>query len=183
MYRKEIRIGGFGGQGVILSGQIIGKAACVFSKGYATLTQNYGPESRGGASCAEVAISDEPIAYPYITNPELQVLLAQEAYNKYGVNPPPGVVIIVDSDLVKVDAKQSPPPLAIPASRLAREEMGRPIVANIIVLGFLAAVSDIVSKEALKNAVLDSIPSGTESTNVKAFELGYDYGVKHGRKG
>jgi 2-oxoglutarate ferredoxin oxidoreductase subunit gamma len=163
---------------VVLSGNIIGKAASVFSKGHAALTQNYGPESRGGSCTAEVVISDEPVEYPYVTSPQVLITLSQEAYTKFGRNPPPGTLVIVDADLVKVDPDQKPQPLAIAATRLASEELKRPVVANILMLGYLAAVSDIVSAEALKKSVLDSIPAGTETVNMKAFELGYSHGVK-----
>jgi 2-oxoglutarate ferredoxin oxidoreductase subunit gamma len=182
MTNKEIRIAGFGGQGIVLSGNIIGKAASIFTKRYAVLTQNYGPESRGGSCTAEVVISDEPIDYPYATSPQVQIILSKEAYVKYGQNAPSKTLVIVDSELVKVDPKQKPQPLSIPASRMALEEIGRPVVANIIMLGFLAANSDIVSAEALKNAILDSIPAGTQDINMKAFELGYNYGIEHGGK-
>jgi 2-oxoglutarate ferredoxin oxidoreductase subunit gamma len=90
--------------------------------------------------------------------------------------------LIVDSDLVNVDPNEKLQPLSIPASRLAREEIGRPVVANIIMLGFLAATSDVISVEALKNSVLSSIPAGTESVNTEAFELGYNYGIEHVKK-
>ena len=182
MERKEIRIAGFGGQGVVLSGSIVGKAVSIFSKGFATLTQSYGPEARGGSCTAEVVISDEPIDYPYVTSPEVQIILSQEAYVNYGLNTTPEMLIIVDSELVTVEPNQRPEPLSIPASRMALEEIGRSVVANIIMLGFLASVSNIVSVEALKNSILDSIPAGTETINMKAFELGYNYGIKHGSK-
>ncbi len=181
MVRKEIRIAGFGGQGIVLSGHIVGKAASIYDKGFATLTQSYGPESRGGSCRAEVIISDVPVDYPYVVNPQVQIILSQEAYTEYGRNAPPGTLVIVDSDLVKIDPSQNPEPLSIPASRMA-QDLGRAVVANIIMLGSLAAISDIVSYEALKNSILDSIPQGTESFNMKAFELGYDYGIEHGRK-
>ena len=181
MNRKEIRIAGFGGQGIVLAGSIVGKAASIFDKKFASLTQSYGPESRGGSCHAEVIISDASIDYPYIVSPQVQIILSQEAYTKYGKNAPPGTLVIVDSDLVKVDPAQNPKPLSIPASRMA-QELGRVVVANIVMLGFLAATTDIVSYEALKNSVLDSIPQGTESFNMKAFELGYNYGVEHGSK-
>lgn len=183
MERKEIRIAGFGGQGVVMSGNIIGKAASVFSEGHAVMTQNYGPESRGGSCTAEVVASGEPIDYPYVTSPRVQIILSQEAYTKYGQEAPQGTLMIIDSELVKPNPKKQPKPLGIPASRMAMEEIGRPVVANIIMLGFLAANSDVVSSEALKNAVLDSVPAGTEEINTKAFELGYNYGMEHGGKG
>lgn len=178
MERKEIRIAGFGGQGVVLSGNIIGKAGSIFSKGHAALTQSYGPESRGGSCTAEVVISDEPVDYPYVTSPQVQIILSQEAYTNFGKKPPEGTLNIIDTDLVKVDPDQKPKPLSCAATRLATDELKRPVVANILMLGFLAAVSDIVSTESLKNAVLDSIPAGTETVNMKAFELGYSYGIK-----
>jgi len=181
MDRKEIRIAGFGGQGIVLSGSIVGKAASIYDKRFASLTQSYGPESRGGSCRAEVVIDDVPIEYPYVVNPQAQIILSQEAYNEYGKNAAPDTLVIVDSDLVKVDPDQNPKPLSIPASRMA-QELGRMVVANIIVLGFLAAISDIVSYEALKDSILDSIPQGTESFNMKALELGYNYGVEYGSK-
>ena len=181
MDRKEIRIAGFGGQGIVLSGSIVGKAASIYDKRFASLTQSYGPESRGGSCRAEVVIDDVPIEYPYVVNPQAQIILSQEAYNEYGKNATPDTLVIIDSDLVKVDPDQNPKPLSIPASYMARE-LGRAVVANIIVLGFLAAISNIVSYEALKDSILDSIPQGTEDFNMKAFELGYNYGVEHGSK-
>ena len=181
MSRREIRIAGFGGQGVVLSGTILGTAASIHDNGFAALTQSYGPESRGGSCRAEVVLSDKPVDYPYVVNPDVQIVLSQEAYNEFGKDVPNGTILIVDSDLVKVDLSRRPKPLSIPASRMARE-LGRPVVANIITMGFLAATSDIISCEALKKAVLDSVPPGTEDFNMKAFELGYNYGTEHGRK-
>ena len=181
MGRREIRIAGFGGQGVVLSGQIVGQAASIYDDGFSTFTQSYGPEARGGACTAEVVISDEPIGYPYVQNPEVLIILSQEAYNKYGHDVSSGTKMIIDPDLVKADPSQNPAPLSIPATRMARD-LGRAVVANIIVLGFLAAVTKLVSPEALKNSILTSVPKGTEELNSKAFELGYDYGLDHGKQ-
>ena len=181
MSRKEIRIAGFGGQGIVLSGLILGKAASIFEKGYATLTQSYGPESRGGSCRAEVITSAEQIDYPYVTNPQIQIILSQDAYNEYGKNAPPGSLLITDSDLVKIKPNKDCTTLTIPASRMA-QELGRAVVANIIMLGFLAAVSDLVPKESLMKSIMNSIPAGTEEFNMKAFDLGYNYGIKHCKK-
>lgn len=164
----------------MLSGNIIGKAASIFSKGYAVLTQNYGPESRGGSCATEIAISDEPIAYPYARDPKVQIILSQEAYTKYGNNAAPDTILIIDSGLVRINEEEEPKPLSIPANRMASEKLGKTVVANIIMLGFLASKIDIVPVEALKEAILDSIPAGTEEINLKAFELGYKYGAKNG---
>lgn len=179
---KEIRIAGFGGQGVVLSGLILGQAASIYDNGFSALTQSYGPEARGGSCTAEVVISDEPIGYPYVQSPNILIILSQEAYNKYSQDLPAGALMIIDPDLVKPEPSQNPAPLSIPATRMARD-MGRTVVANIIILGFLAAVSDLVSPEALKNSVLASVPKGTEEFNTKAFELGHNYGLEHDRKG
>jgi len=179
---KEIRIAGFGGQGVVLSGQILGQAASIYDNGFSTFTQSYGPEARGGSCAAEVVVSDEPIGYPYVQNPDVVILLSQEAYNKYKGDIREGALIIIDPDLVQPDPAQEVPPLAIPANRMARE-LGRVVVANIITLGFLSAVSDLISPEAIKKSVLTSVPKGTEEFNSKAFEIGYNYGLEHGREG
>jgi len=180
--RRELRIAGFGGQGVVLSGSIVGKAASIYDKGFAALTQSYGPEARGGSCTAEVVMSHEPIDYPYVTDPEVTIILAQEAYSNYGHNLPPGTLVIIDPDLVTSDPSQEPVPLSIPATRLARE-MGRVVVANIIMLGFLAAVSDLLPPQALRNAVEASVPQGTEEFNLKAFDLGYAYGLERRGRG
>jgi 2-oxoglutarate ferredoxin oxidoreductase subunit gamma len=179
--RKELRIAGFGGQGVVLAGQIVGHAASIFDRGYATLTQSYGPEARGGSCAAEVVISDEPISYPYVLKPQVMVILAQEAYHKYVDDDPLETMVIIDPDRVKIEPSSHLKPLSIPATHMA-QEIGRPVVANIIVLGFLAAVSDLVTSEGLKKAVMDSVPKGTEELNAKAFDLGYQYGLAHGQR-
>ena len=133
----------------MLSGQILGQAASIYDGGFATLTQSYGPEARGGSCTSEVVISNEPIDYPYVQNPNVLVILSQEAYTKYGYGLPAETLMIIDPDLVEPDPSQNPAPLSIPATRMARG-MGRAVVANIIMLGFLAAVSDLVSPESLK---------------------------------
>jgi 2-oxoglutarate ferredoxin oxidoreductase subunit gamma len=176
MSRKEIRLTGFGGQGIILSGYIVGKAAAIHDKKQATFTQSYGPESRGGACSAQVIIADEPVNYPHLIAPSILVVMSQEAYNKYVSTLSDGGLLIIDEDFVETgnlagDVKL----LSVPATRLA-EELGRRIVANIVMLGFFAAVTDVVSVEAMREAVLSSVPKGTEELNLKAFENGYEYG-------
>ncbi len=174
MQKTEIRLAGFGGQGIVLLGNIIGKAASIYNGCHSTLTQSYGPESRGGSCRAELVISGEPVDYPYIIEPAIQVMLSQEAYNEFGSKAPKGSLLIVDSELVKIDKLPGVKVYSIPASRMA-QDMGRPVVANIIMLGFLAAHSDVVTRNALERSVKDFIPAGTESFNMQAFELGYNY--------
>jgi 2-oxoglutarate ferredoxin oxidoreductase subunit gamma len=179
--RRELRIAGFGGQGVVLAGNIVGQAIAVYDNQFAAFTQNYGPEARGGSCTAEVVASEEPIGYPYLTDPKIVVILSQDAYTKYGKNLPADTQLIIDPDLVKPDASDNHAYLTIPTNRLARE-MGRVVVANIILLGFLAAVNNFVSAEALRKSVLATVPKGTGEFNMKAFELGFKYGLEHGKK-
>jgi 2-oxoglutarate ferredoxin oxidoreductase subunit gamma len=179
--RRELRIAGFGGQGVVLAGNIVGQAVAVYDKQFAAFTQNYGPEARGGSCTAEVVAAEEPIGYPYLTSPKLVVILSQDAYTKYGKNLPAETQLIIDPDLVKPDPQDGHAYLSIPTNRLARE-MGRVVVANIILLGFLAAVSDFVSVEALRKSVLATVPKGTGEFNMKAFETGFKYGQEHGKR-
>jgi 2-oxoglutarate ferredoxin oxidoreductase subunit gamma len=176
-----MRIAGFGGQGVVLAGQIVGQAVAVYDKQYAAFTQNYGPEARGGSCTAEVVAAEEPIGYPYLTDPRTVVILSQDAYNKYGKGLPSDTQLVVDPDLVKPDPADKHPYLTIPCNRMARE-MGRVVVANIILLGFLAAVNNFVSADALRKSVLASVPKGTGDFNMKAFESGFKYGQEHGKR-
>ena len=167
----------------MLAGHILGQAASIYEKGkFATLTQNYGPEARGGSSCAEVVISGEPIGYPYVIKPNVLVIMSQEAYAKYTLNLGPETLVIIDPDLVKHNTPQALKIFSIPATCLARE-MGRVVVANIIMLGFLAAASNVVSPEAIKKSILDVVPEGTGEFNINAFMLGYKYGLEHGKQG
>ena len=181
MGRRELRIAGFGGQGVVLSGQIVGQAVAVYDQQFAAFTQNYGPEARGGSCTAEVVAAEDPIGYPYLTKPQIVVILSQDAYNKYGKDLSADTQLIIDPDLVKPDPLEKHSFLHISANRMARE-LGRVVVANIILLGFLAAVSDFVSTEALRKSVLASVPKGTGEFNMKAFELGYKYGLEQGKR-
>jgi 2-oxoglutarate ferredoxin oxidoreductase subunit gamma len=175
MSRTEVRLTGFGGQGIILSGYIVGKAAAIHDKKQATFTQSYGPESRGGACSAQVIVSDEPISYPHLVDPAILVVMSQEAYNKYAPTLKDGGLLIIDEDLVKTDEQAgNVKMLSVPATRLA-EELGRKIVANIVMLGFFTAATDVVSVEAMREAVLSSVPKGTEDLNIKAFSKGYEY--------
>jgi 2-oxoglutarate ferredoxin oxidoreductase subunit gamma len=110
------------------------------------------------------------------------IILAQEAYNNYSQKLSPDTLVIIDPDLVKPDSSLNPAPLSIPATRMARE-MGRVVVANIIMIGFLAAVSDLISTEALRCSVQASVPKGTEEFNLKAFDLGYKCGLEQAGQG
>jgi len=173
---KEIIITGFGGQGIILAGYVLGKAAAIGDKMESTLTQSYGPESRGGSCSAQVVISDEAIHYPYINNPDILICMSQAGYDKLGSQIKEKGILIIDQDLVRPSVKTGDNFFSIPATRMA-EELGRKMMANIIMLGFFTAVTGAVSMDAAQKAVTESVPKGTESMNIKAFSKGSDYGI------
>ena len=171
--RKEIIITGFGGQGIVLAGRILGKAAVLGDNMESTLVQAYGPEARGGACSAQVIISQGTIHYPYVRTPHILVCMSQSGFDKFGDQLREGGTLIIDQDLVKPKGA-GPSVFSIPSTRMA-EELGRKMMANIIMLGFLTAITGVVSKEAALNAVLGSVPKGTEKTNATAFNTGCDY--------
>lgn len=170
--RHEVRFSGFGGQGIVLSAVILGRAAVMFDNKYAVQTQVYGPEARGGASMSSVIIDDEPILYPKVTDPDIFVIMSQEGFEKYGANAPKGAVMVLDSSLVHL--RPNCRYYEIPATREAKQTLGRDIVANIVMLGALVAATQIVSEAALEKAILDSVPKGTEALNARAMKRGIE---------
>jgi len=179
MNRTEIRVAGFGGQGVILSGYIFGKAASLFDDKFATLIQSFGPEARGSACSAQVIISDDEIDYPYIRKPDIMVAISQEAYSKYSHDLKPNGILITEEDMVTVSDDEAAmyDHYTVPATRIA-DQLGRRIVMNMVVVGCFTAVTGFLKKEAVQEAVKDSIPKGTEELNLKAFEKGYEHGLQ-----
>jgi 2-oxoglutarate ferredoxin oxidoreductase subunit gamma len=173
----EIRVSGFGGQGVIMMGHIIGKGASIFDGRHATMTQSFGPEARGSACSAQVVLSDDRILYPYLRQADVLIAMSQEAYDKFLPSMKPKGTLLIDEDLVKM--KQKPPEGAkvfkIPATRLA-EELGRKIVLNIVMTGFFTATTGSVQPDSMRDAVRTSVPKGTENLNIQAFEKGFEYG-------
>jgi 2-oxoglutarate ferredoxin oxidoreductase subunit gamma len=172
----EIRIAGFGGQGVILAASVIGKAKAIFQGGFATMTQSFGPEARGGSSSAQVILSAEPILYPYVTQPDILVVMSQEACTRFAPQLKPGGILITEQDLVRVDTMPAGVrAYGIPATRLA-EELGRKVVLNIVMVGFFGAVTELIDAESLRQAVADSVPPAMRKLNLAAFDKGYAYG-------
>jgi 2-oxoglutarate ferredoxin oxidoreductase subunit gamma len=177
MSRIELKIGGFGGQGVILSGYIIGRAAAIYDNKFSTMIQAFGPEARGSACSAQVIVSKDEIAYPYITSPEIMVVMSQEAYTKFSPELAQGGILITEQELVEThNLRRDLKHFAIPATRFA-EELGKKMVLNIVMMGFMTAVTKIVDVEAMRKAVTASVPKGTEELNLNAFNKGYDYGM------
>jgi 2-oxoglutarate ferredoxin oxidoreductase subunit gamma len=174
---NEIRISGFGGQGIIRCGYIVGKTASLFDDKFATLTQSFGPEARGSACSAQVLVDKDPIRYPYVTVPDTVVCMSQEAYDKYGSHITDDGTLIIDEDLVKFEEPPKGGKLfSIPATRIA-EQLGNRIVANIVMLGFFTAVTDIITAKSTREALPTSVPERFVDLNLKAFEQGYEYGL------
>lgn len=174
---SEIRIAGFGGQGVILAAAVIGKAAAIFQGGHATMTQSFGPEARGGSSSAQVILSGEPILYPYITRPDILVVMSQEAYTRFAPELKPAGILITEQELVRVDRiPNGVRAYGVPATRLA-EELGRKVVLNIVMVGFFGAVTNLLEPDALRQAVADSVPPAMQKLNLQAFDKGFEYGT------
>ena len=177
MAKTEVKIGGFGGQGVILTGYIIGKAASIYDGKDATMTQAFGPEARGSACSAQVIVSDGAILYPYVKRPQIMVIMSQEAFTKFSPEIAPDGMMLIEEELV--EPAGLPPTVklfGIPATRIA-EELGRKVVLNMVMTGFFAAMSGLISKDAMRKAVETSVPKGTEGLNLLAFEKGYEYGL------
>jgi 2-oxoglutarate ferredoxin oxidoreductase subunit gamma len=172
MERYEIRLSGTGGQGLIFAGVLLAEAAGIYDGKYVCQTQSYGPEARGGASKAEVVISDREIDYPKAIKPDLLLAMSQKSCDAYFFDLKPAGMLIVDSTLVS----QLPTTraVAIPFTQIAREKLGKEIAANIVALGAIATLSRAVSLNSLKAAVMSRIERGTEDFYRKALELGIE---------
>ena len=173
----EIRLAGFGGQGVILGAIVLGKAASIFQGAFATMTQNFGPEARGGACSAQLVLSDSPVLYPYVTHPDIMVVMSQEAYVRFAPELKEGGILIIEQDLVRVsDLKKEIKVYSVPATRIA-EELGKRMVLNSVMVGFFTAVTNLLDPDAVRKAVADSVPPSFRELNLKAFERGLEYGT------
>jgi len=173
--RFEIRLAGSGGQGLILAGIILAEAAGIYDGKFVCQTQSYGPEARGGASKAEVVISDAEIDYPQAIQPDVLLALNQKSLDTYLADLKPEGLLIVDADLApEVPLERF---VALPFTHLARE-LGKEMAANIVALGALAALTGAVTLESLEKAVLARVPRGTEELNKKALELGVNVAKK-----
>lgn len=171
-HRFEIRFSGSGGQGLITAAVIFAEAVGVYNGQYVCQTQSYGPEARGGRSKAEVVVSDEPIDYPKALELDLLLAMNQQACDAYFYDLQPNGLLIVDSGLVE----QYPTSriIAVPFTEIARDEIGRELVANMVALGTVGVLSGLVSIENLEKALFARVPRGTEEINKKALNLGIE---------
>jgi 2-oxoglutarate ferredoxin oxidoreductase subunit gamma len=172
MSRKEILIGGVGGQGVIMLGILLGTAATLFEGKKAVQTQSYSSELRGGSARAEVIISEEPVTDPQVRKPDILIFLAEEALPKYIDKIKPKGLLVIDSDLVKGAKPGDYEILSIPATSIAEKEMGNIVVANLIILGALIKKTGLLSVEAMEKAIEVSVPKKAITLNLNAFGRG-----------
>lgn len=168
--RKEVRFSGLGGQGIITAAIILGRAVALYTDYQVVQTQSYGPEARGGASASAVIISDEQIYYPKVISPKILVIMSETAFQKYGTDVPDDAVMLIDPGYVS--SRPHCRYFEIPATKEAKEQLGKPLFANVIMLGGLLEATDIISYDALEHAVLDSVPKGTEDKNKQALAIG-----------
>jgi 2-oxoglutarate ferredoxin oxidoreductase subunit gamma len=170
--RQEIRISGFGGQGVALAGFVLGKALSLSEGLEVVMTQSYGPEARGGASSSNLVIADKEINYPLVQDADVLVIFSQEGYTKYRPQAKPDAIVFIDEDLVTISEKDEVH--RIPATKIA-EELGRRIVANMVMLGYLTAITGLAKRESMEESIKTTVREKTVPLNLKAFAAGYEY--------
>ena len=173
-FRYEVRLSGEGGQGLVLAGKVRAEAAAIYDDMNATQSQSYGPEARGGASRSEVIISDEDIDYPKAVNIDLLLALTQESVNKYYGDLKDDGIMLVDSDACAEIPAGKFTVFKVPIIEVAREKVGKVLVANIVALGVITELAKVVTHEAVEAAILARVPKGTEELNLSAFKAGVE---------
>ncbi len=172
----EIKVSGFGGQGIIRIGMILGKAASLFDNKSATLTQSFGPEARGGSCSAQLVVSETEILYPYLTVPDILIAMSQEAYEKYEPELKEDGILLIEEDLVKPHPiRDNIKQYAVAATRIA-EKLGNRLYANFVMIGFIVAITKVVPKQALIDAIPGTVPDRLLQKNIDAFEQGFAIG-------
>ncbi len=174
--RSEFLFAGFGGQGIIKAALLLAEAAGIHENKEVIQTQSYGPEARGGACRSEVVVDDGPIAYIKTQDIDVMVAMSQFAFNSYKHSIRDHTKVIVDGDLVK-EIPEGIKVFPIPATRVAQDEFGRSLFANIIMLGALSSISRLISLDALSQSLEGNVPSKTLETNRKALSRGYELGA------
>ncbi|MHA1938131.1 MAG: 2-oxoacid:acceptor oxidoreductase family protein [Candidatus Thorarchaeota archaeon] len=177
MSRYEIRIGGFGGQGVVTMAVVMGETASLFDKKFVVQTQSYGPEARGGASKSEIVIGDEEIDYPKVQEPDVFIAMSRAAYLEYIDGLKDDGILIVDEDLVTIegDLPEGVTLYKIPATRIADEEVGTKQATNVVMIGAFTAITGMLSVKGLKKRIKERWPRFVD-TNLKALDLGMKAG-------
>lgn len=175
-HTSEIRFGGVGGQGIVLAGRLLGMAAAIYDGKHAVCTQTYGPEARGGASRADVVISDSPVDYPFVTEADVLAVFFQEAYTKFRSRVKPDGVLIIDSSLVR-PSEDDKKVFGIPATKIA-DELGNRVITNVVMLGYLVGKTGVVSRESVENAIRATVKQKVIDIDLKAFDAGYSLALE-----
>ena len=170
--RKQLRLSGSGGQGVITAAIIFAEAAVAEGK-EAVQSQSYGPEARGGASKSEVIIDDGPIYHPHVLVPDLVLAMTQKAADKYYGDLNADGLLVLDDSLVP-ETPDFPHVVRIPITKLAIEQVGKPLFANIVALGALVRLTNLVSFDTIRQSVAHRVPPHTVEQNIEALQVGWD---------
>lgn len=173
MARTGLTIAGLGGQGSILAGVILGSAAVTYDGKYATQTQAYSSELRGGFAATWVIISEQPIIFPRVTQSDVLVAQAQDSIERFGQMVKSDGILIYDESMVQEPPAHIRRKYKVPATSIARNELKAPVTGNIVILGALCKVSPIVSREAVERAIVRAVPQGKDGLNLRALELGF----------
>jgi 2-oxoglutarate ferredoxin oxidoreductase subunit gamma len=173
--QRQVRISGFGGQGVVLAGTILGHAATKDGKWVAGAS-SYGAQARGGSARTDIVISEEPIVYPHVIEADVLVTMAQTAYNKYIEELAEGAILIYDDEMVALRPLEKAVQIGVPATSQAIKELNQKQSANIVILGACAAITGMVTKDALIAAIAENVSARFKDLNVKALELGFRLG-------
>lgn len=174
---SEIRFGGVGGQGIVLAGRLLGKAASLFDGKDAVVTQSYGPEARGGASRADVVISDDSVDYPFVREADVLAVFFQEAYVMFRSTIKEGGLLLVDDMLVQ-PADDEENLHRVPATKIA-EDLGSRMAANVVMLGYLVGATGIVSRQSLEEAIRTTMKPRIVDLNLKALDTGMKLAPEH----
>jgi 2-oxoglutarate ferredoxin oxidoreductase subunit gamma len=174
MNDTEIRATGFGGQGVVLLAFVVGRAVAIEGGRHSTMIQTFGPEARGSTCSATLVLSDHEVLYPYIRRSDILVVMSNDAYEKYAPELKPDGILVYESSLVHPKPEPGQRAYGIPSTRIA-EAMRRPIVGNMVMLGFVTAATAVTSREVMREAVKGSVPTGTEEVNLQGFDAGWEY--------
>ena len=178
--RQEVRIAGFGGQGVVLAGVVLGRAGMLDGR-WAAQSQSYGAEARGGGARSEIVLADAPILYPEVIAPDLMVVLSQLACDKYSSDLKPEGRLVVETDLVtNVPLELQGRSQGARFTAIAEEVVARAIAANMVALGYLVGLTEVVSRQHLEQAIAESVPKGTDAANLQACARGMDLAVEAG---
>lgn len=174
MGRIEIRICGIGGQGVILAGQILGKAA-VYDGKNVVQTQSYGAEARGTTAKSEVIISEDKIGFPIIRKCDILISMNQEALEKNTKDLKENGILLIDSTIVKNVPKVNAKIYTVPATKIAEETLGQKLCANMVILGALAKITNLVNGKSLRKAIKDTLPRNVISKNLQLYKKGMEF--------